>query len=99
MNQMETVFGSNPNEYEIKAELSSCCFGIGTVYLAKHKTSQQFAALKKFQMDKAKDESNLILVNKNEMLFLFSRRSSYNNSNKIEFSFFFANSISNRKKY
>lgn len=56
------MFSSSPNEYEIKTELSSCCFGIGTVYLTKHRPSQQFVALKKFQMDKAKEESNLIRV-------------------------------------
>lgn len=59
---MEIVYDSNPNEYEIKTELSSCCFGIGTVHLAKHTPSQQFVTLKKFQMDKAKEESNLIKV-------------------------------------
>lgn len=64
---METVFGSNPNEYEIKNELSRCCFGIGTVYLAKHVVSQRYVALKKFQMDKAKDEASLIRVS--EMMF------------------------------
>lgn len=62
-NEMEAVFGSNPNEYEIKTELSRCCFGIGTVYLAKHVGSQQYVAVKKFQMDKAKEEANLIRVN------------------------------------
>lgn len=63
---MEAVFGSNPNEYEIKTELSRCCFGIGTVYLAKHVGSQQYVAVKKFQMDKAKEEANLIRVNNND---------------------------------
>lgn len=56
------MFGSNPNEYEIKTELASCCYGIGTVFLAKHRPTQQFVALKKIQMDKAKEECNLIRV-------------------------------------
>lgn len=60
--QMEAAFDSNPTSYEIKSELSNCCFGIGVVYLAKHVPSQQFVAVKKFQMDKAKEESNLIRV-------------------------------------
>lgn len=59
---MEAAFDSNPSSYEIKSELSNCCFGIGIVYLAKHVPSQQFVAVKKFQMDKAKEESNLIRV-------------------------------------
>lgn len=63
---MEPSLDSNPSNYEIKSELSSCCFGIGIVYLAKHVPSQQFVAVKKFEMDKAKEESNLIRVS-NEM--------------------------------
>lgn len=59
---MEAALDSNPTNYEIKSELSNCCFGIGVVYLAKYVPSQQFVALKKFQMDKAKEESNLIRV-------------------------------------
>lgn len=56
------MFGSNPTEYDIKTELASCCYGIGTIYLAKHRPTQQFVALKKIQMDRAKEESNLIRV-------------------------------------
>lgn len=56
------MFGSNPNEYEIKAELARCCYGLGTVYLAKHRPTQQYVALKKIHMDRAKEESNLIRV-------------------------------------
>lgn len=56
------MFGSNPDEYELKTELASCCYGIGTVYLAKHRPTQQFVALKKIQMDRVKEESNAIRV-------------------------------------
>lgn len=56
------MYGSTLTDYEVKTEINSCCFGIGTVYLAKHLPSQQFVALKKYQMDKAKEESNLIRV-------------------------------------
>lgn len=56
------MFGSNPTEYEIKTELASCCYGIGTIYLAKHRPTQQFVALKKIQMDRAKEESHSICV-------------------------------------
>lgn len=59
---METALDANPSNYEIKSELSSCCFGIGVVYLAKHVPTQQFVAVKKFQMDKAREENNLIRV-------------------------------------
>lgn len=59
---MEPTLDSNPSNYEIKSELSGCCFGIGVVYFAKHVPSQQCVAVKKFQMDKAKEESNLIRV-------------------------------------
>lgn len=56
------VLDSNPSNYEFKSELSNCCFGIGIVYAAKYVPTQQFVAIKKFQMDKAKEESNLIRV-------------------------------------
>lgn len=56
------AFDSNPSNYEFKSELSNCCFGIGVVYLAKYVPTQQFVAVKKFQMDKAKEETNLIRV-------------------------------------
>lgn len=56
------MYGSDPKDYEIKAELATCCHGIGTVYLAKHKGSREFVALKRFKMDKAKEEANLIRV-------------------------------------
>lgn len=56
------MFGSDPKEYEIKAELAVCCYGIGSVYMARHKSTREFVALKKFKMDRAKEESNLIKV-------------------------------------
>lgn len=61
-NEMEIVYGSNPNEYELRIELSSCCFGIGTVYLAKHVPSQKLVAVKKFQIDIAKGENGPLRV-------------------------------------
>lgn len=56
------MFGSNPNEYDLKNELATCCYGLGAVYLAKHVPSHEYVAVKKFKMDKAKEESNLIMV-------------------------------------
>ncbi|XP_055696385.1 STE20-related kinase adapter protein alpha [Lutzomyia longipalpis] len=53
------MFGFNPNDYEIRKELATCCNGIASVYLAKH-TSGQLVALKKFRMDRAKEESAYI---------------------------------------
>uniref|UniRef100_A0A1L8DM73 Putative ste20-like serine/threonine protein kinase n=1 Tax=Nyssomyia neivai TaxID=330878 RepID=A0A1L8DM73_9DIPT len=53
------MFGYQSNDYEIRAELATCMHGIASVYLAKH-TSGQLVALKKFRMDKAKEESAYI---------------------------------------
>lgn len=89
------MFGADPREYEIKGELSTCCYGIGYVYIAKHKVTREFVALKRFKMDNAKEESNLIRVSDYEhanvgddgihsMIVLFTGRS-YNNAS-IQFS-------------
>lgn len=63
------MFGSNPNEYDLKNELATCCYGLGTVYLAKHVPSHEYVAVKKFKMDKAKEESNMIMVSQFQVLF------------------------------
>lgn len=67
------MFGSTPDEYEIKTELATCCYGLGTVYLAKHRPSQQFVALKKIQLDRAKGESNSIRVSSRDLNSLWYR--------------------------
>lgn len=56
------MFGSDPKEYNIKTELTTCCFGLGTVYLAQHNNSRAYVSLKRFKMDKAKEECNQICV-------------------------------------
>lgn len=55
------MFGSDPSDYVLKSELANCCNGIGTVYLAKHKPSDQFISIKKFKMDRAKLEENILI--------------------------------------
>lgn len=70
---MEVALDANPANYEIKSELSSCCFGIGVVYIAKHVPTQQFVAVKKFQMDKAKEESNFIRVSQLTIVQIVAR--------------------------
>lgn len=70
------MFHSDPKDYEIKAELASCCHGIGTVYLAKHKNSREFVALKRFKMDKAKEESNAIRVSLPSTLYCLRLKTS-----------------------
>lgn len=56
------MFGHNPSEYDLKVELASCCNGIGTVYLARHKPSGEYVSVKKYKMDKAREVNNLITV-------------------------------------
>lgn len=55
------MFGSDPNDYVLKSELATCCNGIGTVYLARHKPSNEYISIKKFQMDRAKLEENILI--------------------------------------
>lgn len=54
------MFGFNLKDYDLKAELSICCNQICVVYLAHHKPSNDYVSLKKYRMDKAKEESALI---------------------------------------
>lgn len=56
------MFGINPEDYDLRAELSSCCNEIGVVYLAQYKPSGQHVAVKKFRMDKIKDENEMFGV-------------------------------------
>ena len=62
------MFGSNPNDYEIKTELAVCCYGIATVFLAKHRPSGDLVAVKRFKMDKAGEENALIKVSVKSLL-------------------------------
>lgn len=55
------MFGSNLSDYVLKSELATCCNGIGSVYLAKHRPSNEFIAVKKFKMDRAKLEENILI--------------------------------------
>lgn len=55
------MFGSEPSDYVLKSELATCCNGIGSVYLAKHKASNEFISIKKFKMDRAKLEENILI--------------------------------------
>ncbi|XP_017777233.1 PREDICTED: STE20-related kinase adapter protein alpha isoform X2 [Nicrophorus vespilloides] len=58
--KMLNDYDANNENYKTISILSQCCQGIGTVHLAKHLSSGQMVAIKKFNMDKAKDEINLI---------------------------------------
>lgn len=58
------MFGYNTTDYELKTDLAPCCNGIGTVYMARHKPSNEIITLKKFKMDKADKENSLIRVSK-----------------------------------
>lgn len=55
------MFGYDPSDYILKSELATCCNGIGIVYLAKHKPSNEFISIKKFKMDRAKLEENTLI--------------------------------------
>lgn len=50
--------------YKIYSILGECCDKAGIVHLAKHTPSGQMVAIKKFNMDKIKEEASLIEVSK-----------------------------------
>lgn len=56
------MFGSNHRDYDLKAELSHCCNLLGTVFLAQHLPSGTYLCVKKYQLDKIKDEFSEIIV-------------------------------------
>lgn len=58
------MFGSNSKDYTIKSVLANCCYGLGSVYLAQHNITREYVSLKRFKMDKVKEEGSLICVSK-----------------------------------
>lgn len=64
-------FEANNSHYNIVSILGQCYNGIGVVYLAKHIPSAQMVAIKKFNMDRIKDEVNLIQVKRKCMKLIF----------------------------
>lgn len=55
-------FETNISHYKIYSILGECCDNAGIVQLAKHVPSNQMVAIKKINMDKVKEEANLIEV-------------------------------------
>lgn len=51
------MFGNDISDYDVKTELAVCYNNIASVYLAQHRASREFVAVKKYTMDKAKEES------------------------------------------
>lgn len=56
------MFGTNPADYDFKKELAPCCNGLGTVYLVQHRQTGEHLTIKKYRMDRAKEESKQIVV-------------------------------------
>ncbi|XP_055374145.1 putative serine/threonine-protein kinase STE20-like [Condylostylus longicornis] len=54
------MFGCDPKSYDLKVELAKCCNNIGTVFLARHIPNGEYVAVKKYRIDFAREESNLI---------------------------------------
>ncbi|XP_034243145.1 STE20-related kinase adapter protein alpha isoform X2 [Thrips palmi] len=54
------VFGPDPTQYAMTSVLGQCCDDAGQVYLAVYLPTNTPIALKKFNMDKAKDEMDNI---------------------------------------
>lgn len=65
------MFGYNSSDYELKSELATCCGGIGTVYLGQHKPSGEHVTIKRYKMDKLKEEYNIITVYTSNQIYGF----------------------------
>lgn len=55
-------FEANNDHYSTVSLLGQCWDGLAIVHLAKHIPSDKMVALKRFYMDKVKEESNLVEV-------------------------------------
>jgi len=56
------MFEADPAHYQLCSVLGHCCEDIATVHLARHLPSGTLVAVKKFNMDKSKQEASLIQV-------------------------------------
>lgn len=54
------MFEADPSHYQTCSILAHCCEGVATVHLARHLPSGTLVAIKKFNMDKSKEEASLI---------------------------------------
>lgn len=52
------MFSQNSAEYTIQSELATCCNGIATVLMAQYKPTGEFVSIKKYKLDKTKDEKD-----------------------------------------
>lgn len=62
------MFSQNASEYAIQSELATCFNGIGIVLMAKYKPTGEFVAIKKYKMDKTKDEKENLHITVNRPL-------------------------------
>lgn len=57
------TYETNISKYVTFSVLGQGYSGAAVIYLAKHKPSNTMVALKKINMDRAKEEANLVQVN------------------------------------
>lgn len=56
------MFETDTTHYKTISILGHCCDGQGIVHLAKHLPSDNLVAVKKFNMDKLREEAALVQV-------------------------------------
>lgn len=57
-------FEANISQYDFISILGRCCVGAAVVHLAKHRPSNTMVAVKKFDMDKIKEDAYLVEVHR-----------------------------------
>lgn len=59
---MESSYDTNDSHYQSISYLGHCCNGIAVIHLSRHIPTNTLVAVKKFNMDKAKEDTVLIEV-------------------------------------
>jgi hypothetical protein len=54
------MFEADPTQYELCSVLGHCCENIATVHLARYRPSGAMVAVKKFNLERSKQEASLI---------------------------------------
>lgn len=66
------MFNPDISDYQLTSIVTECCGGMAVVYSALYKPDNQHVAIKRYFVDKSKENANLIQV-----ILLYSAQDSY----------------------
>lgn len=70
------MFNPDINDYQLTSIITECCGGVAVVYSALYKPSNQNVALKRYFVDKTKENAALIQVRMNCTFYYIYTKSS-----------------------